>query len=244
MSSSIEPIACIAQGRVKREWVVFDTGVANRNILRKHDTGVGSGRGRRAYEDLHRATVDSYRLHREVINADMFPLMHRLAVLLGPMDDTHPRSPETRGARSNMHTMREDPYKTFTERELAQQPCAYRDGLFNGQVVLITGAAGGIGTACSVLLGRLGATIVGCGRSLEGLTPLENNLGELGIDCWTHAMSIRDPDAVSALISQVWERHGRLDVVVNNAGGQFAAPSVDITPKGWNAVVETNLTGT
>jgi citronellol/citronellal dehydrogenase len=170
--------------------------------------------------------------------------MQRLVVLHRPLDDTRSRSPETRGARSNMSAMKEDPYKTFTERELAQQPCAYRDGLFNGQVVLITGAAGGIGTACSVLLGRLGATIVGCGRSQDGLTRLENNLGELGIDCWTQAMSIRDPDAVSALIAQVWERHGRLDVVVNNAGGQFAAPSVDITPKGWNAVVETNLTGT
>lgn len=140
--------------------------------------------------------------------------------------------------------MSNDPYKRYSETELAALPTAYRDDLFKGQVVLVTGAAGGIGTACSVLFGRLGATIVGCGRDPESLDRLATNLAGLGIDCWTQSMSIRDPEATQTLIDDVWSRHGRLDVMINNAGGQFAAPALDITPKGWHAVIETNLTGT
>jgi citronellol/citronellal dehydrogenase len=57
-------------------------------------------------------------------------------------------------------------------------------------------------------------------------------------------MTIRDPEQVSALMTEVWERYGRLDAVINNAGGQFAAPALEISPKGWTAVVDTNLNGT
>ena len=138
----------------------------------------------------------------------------------------------------------DDIYKAYTEEELASLPTVFRDGLFQGQVVLISGAAGGVGTACSVLFGRLGATIVGCGRTRETLARLEANLAKLGIPCFTKAMTIREPDQVAALMDRVWERYGRLDVLINNAGGQFAAPALDITPKVWKAVVDTNLNGT
>jgi citronellol/citronellal dehydrogenase len=57
-------------------------------------------------------------------------------------------------------------------------------------------------------------------------------------------MTIRDPEQVSKLMDDVWKEHGRLDVLVNNAGGQFAQPALDIKPKGWIAVVDTNLNGT
>ncbi|MCH9673414.1 MAG: SDR family oxidoreductase [Gammaproteobacteria bacterium] len=137
-----------------------------------------------------------------------------------------------------------DPYHSYSEAELAELPCAYRDDLFKDQVVLISGAAGGIGTACAVLFARLGATVVGCGRSEGPLKRLEENLGALGFKCWTAPMTIRDPDAVSDMVSTVLDREGRLDVLVNNAGGQFAAPALDISPKGWHAVVDTNLNGT
>ncbi|MEM7253596.1 MAG: SDR family oxidoreductase [Pseudomonadota bacterium] len=137
-----------------------------------------------------------------------------------------------------------DPYQSLSVADLAALPCAYREGLFAGQVVLISGAGGGIGSACAVLFGRLGATVVGCGRSSAPLARLEADLKAIGIDCWTESMTIRDPEQVDRLIGKVGERHGRLDVLVNNAGGQFAAPALDISPKGWHAVVETNLTGT
>ncbi len=137
-----------------------------------------------------------------------------------------------------------DPYHSHTFAELCSLDTVYRDGLFDGQVVLITGGAGGIGTAMAVLFGRLGATIVATGRTQVSLDRLADDLATIDVPCHTVAMTIRDPEQVTDLIDEVWERHGRLDHVINNAGGQFAAPSLDITPKGWHAVVETNLYGT
>ena len=137
-----------------------------------------------------------------------------------------------------------DPYAGLTDEELETIPTVFRDGLFAGQVVLVSGGAGGIGRAACCLFGRLGASIVACGRDGAKLAGLEAWLGSLGISCMTRSMTIRDPVQVAALMDAVWERHGRLDVLVNNAGGQFAAPSLSITPKGWNAVIDTNLTGT
>ncbi len=127
---------------------------------------------------------------------------------------------------------------------LAAKPTVFRDGLFAGQVVLVSGGGGGIGRAICYLFGRLGASIAACGRDPATLASLEEGLVKLGVPCLTRPMTIRDPGQVSALMDEVWERFGRLDVLVNNAGGQFAAPALEITPKGWNAVIDTNLTGT
>ena len=133
-------------------------------------------------------------------------------------------------------------YSSFSDEELARLPTVFRDGLFTGQVVLISGGAGGIGKATCTLFGRLGAQIVSCGRDAEKQAGLEKYLKGLGISCFTRPMTIRDPEQVSRLMDEVWERFGRLDVLINNAGGQFAAPALDITSKGWNAVIDTNLT--
>lgn len=137
----------------------------------------------------------------------------------------------------------QNPYAERTPEALAALPTAFREGLCAGQVVLVTGGAGGIGLATSILFGRLGATLVACGRDAEKLAGYEAALGRLGIPCFTRAMTVRDPAQVAALLDNLWERHGRLDVLVNCAGGQFAAPATQITPKGWHAVLETNLTG-
>ncbi len=137
-----------------------------------------------------------------------------------------------------------DPYRSHGFDELVSLPTVYRDGLFEGRVVLITGGAGGIGTAMATLFGRLGATIVACGRTEASLDRLAADLDGIGVPVDTRAMTIRDPDQVADLVDEVWARHGGLDVLVNNAGGQFSSPAVDITPKGWAAVVETNLYGT
>lgn len=140
--------------------------------------------------------------------------------------------------------MSHDPYHSHSFEELCALPLAYRDGLFDGQVVLITGGGGAIGTAMATMFGRLGASIVACGRTAETLDLLAEHLDSIDIDVQTEVMTIREPDQVGELIDHVWERHGRLDVLVNNAGGQFSSPALDITPKGWSAVVETNLYGT
>jgi NAD(P)-dependent dehydrogenase (short-subunit alcohol dehydrogenase family) len=137
-----------------------------------------------------------------------------------------------------------DPYRSHSFEELAGLPIAYRDGLFDGQVILITGGGGAIGTAMATLFGRLGATIVACGRSEEPLETLAERLGSIGVPVHTEPMTVRDPDQVAGLVGRIWDRYGRLDHAINNAGGQFSSPALDISPKGWNAVVETNLYGT
>jgi len=138
----------------------------------------------------------------------------------------------------------QDAYATHTDAELAAMPCVFRDDLFAGRVALVTGGAGGIGRAICILLGRLGATIVTCGRDPVKLEQLARSLEALGIACQTRQMTIRDPEQVGELFAAAYDQQGRIDVVVNNAGGQFALPAVDLSPRGWAAVVETNLYGT
>ena len=134
-------------------------------------------------------------------------------------------------------------YAAPTAAELAALPTVYRDDLFKDQVVLVSGGAGGIGMATAVLFGRLGATIVSCGRDEAKMAAFEEDMASLNIHCFTQALTIRDADLVSGLMAATWERFGRLDVLINNAGGQFAAPAMDISPNGWRTVVDTNLTG-
>jgi NAD(P)-dependent dehydrogenase (short-subunit alcohol dehydrogenase family) len=136
-----------------------------------------------------------------------------------------------------------EPYTTFSPDEFARMPTVFRDGLFRGRVVVVTGGAGVIGTALCVLFGRLGATVVACGRSRDRLDELSGHLARLAIRHSTQALTVRDPEQLSAFVDEVWRRHGGLDVLVNNAGGQFAVPATQITPKGWSAAVETILYG-
>ena len=142
--------------------------------------------------------------------------------------------------------MTESPAPRFgrTDAELAALPLNFRSDLFAGKVVLVSGAGSGLGKSIAYLLGRLGARVALCGRKLDRLEATAAGLRGLGIDAEPYAMSIRDPDAVAALHAAVAERFGPLDILVNNAGGQFPQAAIDVSPKGWNAVVDTNLNGT
>lgn len=116
--------------------------------------------------------------------------------------------------------------------------------LLSGSVCVVSGAGSGLGRATAIELSRLGATVVGCGRRAE---PLESTVAEIasfGGSAESEAMDIRDEDAVERLVDGVLERHGRLDLLVNNAGGQFLSPAEAISPKGFRTVVELNVTGT
>jgi citronellol/citronellal dehydrogenase len=132
----------------------------------------------------------------------------------------------------------------FGDTELVDHPTVFGSDLFKGRVVLISGGGSGIGKAIAVLFARLGADLVLCGRKPEKLEAASALLRSLGSDVDAMAMNIREPDEVEALMERVWSRHGRLDVLVNNAGGQFAQPAIDFTVKGWKAVIDTNLNGT
>jgi citronellol/citronellal dehydrogenase len=131
-----------------------------------------------------------------------------------------------------------------SDDELAAMPLTFRDGLFDGQVALVSGSGRGIGKAIAYQLARLGAKVALCGRDEARLDATAEKLRVLGADVMAHPMSIRDPDAVSRLYDAVWEKFGTLDLVVNNAGGQFPQAAIDFSPKGWNAVIDTNLNGT
>jgi len=131
-----------------------------------------------------------------------------------------------------------------SDEELAAMPLTFRDGLFDGQVALVSGSGRGIGKAIAYQLARLGAKVALCGRDEARLNTTAEKLRALGADVMAHPMSIRDPDAVSRLYDAVWQNFCTLDLVVNNAGGQFPQAAIDFSPKGWNAVIDTNLNGT
>ena len=102
-----------------------------------------------------------------------------------------------------------------------------------GKVALVTGGGTGIGRATALELARTGAKVVVCGRRPE---PLEAVQAELGEDCLAVPTDVREPEQVAALVDRTLERFGQIDVLVNNAGGQFLAPAEEISLKGWRAV--------
>ena len=132
----------------------------------------------------------------------------------------------------------------FDDAELLAQPTVFRPGLFAGQTVLVSGAGSGLGKAVAVLFARLGARLAICGRNPERLEAAAGLLRGIGAEVIAVPMSIRDPDQVQALIARVWAEAGGLDLLVNNAGGQFPQAALDYSVKGWNAVIDTNLNGT
>jgi citronellol/citronellal dehydrogenase len=136
------------------------------------------------------------------------------------------------------------PDYSMTDEQLAKLPTVFASGIFKDQVVLISGGGTGIGKATAALFARLGANIAICGRDGERLELAATFFRTFGTKVTAHAMTIRDPEQVSRLMDDVWREHGRLDVLVNNAGGQFAQAAIDIKPKGWLAVIDTNLNGT
>lgn len=93
-------------------------------------------------------------------------------------------------------------------------------------------------------MGRLGATVVGCGRRTEPIEATAAAIREAGGSADCAHVDIRDDESVDRFFDGVLERHGRVDVLVNNAGGQFAAPAETITAKGYRTVIELNVLGT
>ena len=122
----------------------------------------------------------------------------------------------------------------------------FRAALFAGQVVVVTGSGSGIGRCVAHELASLGATVALVGRNQDKLAAVQAELQQAGVSedrVSRHGADIRDEAAVKALVAEVLARHGRIDALVNNAGGQYIAPLASIGAKGWQAVLDTNLTG-
>ena len=120
----------------------------------------------------------------------------------------------------------------------------FRPGLFAGQVHWVTGGGSGIGRCVAHELASLGATVVISGRTQAKLDAVAAEIVADGGRCATHvAFDIRDEEAVKAGVAGVIAAHGPVAGLVNNAGGQFPAPLLAISKKGFDAVVANNLTG-
>jgi citronellol/citronellal dehydrogenase len=132
----------------------------------------------------------------------------------------------------------------MTDAELAVHPRVYVANALGDQVVVVSGGAGGIGRAIAWLLARLGAHVVVVGRNQTKLDALVADLVSRGLKASAEVADIREPDTVSALFDKVWSAHGRIDSLVNSAGGQFPQAAIDFSVKGWNTVINTNLNGT
>lgn len=116
--------------------------------------------------------------------------------------------------------------------------------LFQSKTVLVTGGGSGIGLAIARELGSLGARVAIAGRDAAKLEAARAALEAEGITCHAQSCDIREPEQVEALVSGVLEAFGKIDFLINNAGGQFPAPVEQMSYKGWKAVVENNLNGT
>ncbi len=132
----------------------------------------------------------------------------------------------------------------FAREQLCDHPTVFADRLFSGKVVMVTGAGGGLGLAIATLFARLGADLAINGRNPEKLEDAAEFLRGFGGRVLARPMTIRDPGQVQDFVDAVGTHFGGLDILVNNAGGQFPQPALDYTPKGWNAVIDTNLNGT
>jgi citronellol/citronellal dehydrogenase len=119
----------------------------------------------------------------------------------------------------------------------------YERRLFEGQVVIVTGGGSGIGRCTAHELAALGASVAIVGRKAEKLDAVRGEIEEDGGKVSSHVCDIREEALVSATIDAVLSLHGRIDGLVNNAGGQYRTPMETISTKGFEAVVRNNLTG-
>src|SRR6478672_3613595 len=111
-----------------------------------------------------------------------------------------------------------------------------RQGIHGGTVAVVTGGGTGIGRAVALELARCGADVVICGRRREPLEKTAAEIEALGARVLAVPADVRDDVSVRHLVGSALERFGHIDTLVNNAGGQYAAPAERITGKGWRAV--------
>jgi peroxisomal 2,4-dienoyl-CoA reductase len=126
----------------------------------------------------------------------------------------------------------------------AAPPSIFRSDLLEGRVALVTGGGTGIGFGIATCLAQAGAAVALASRKPEHLQRAADQLRSAGARVMAVETNVREPEAVTRMVQRVSEEYGRLDVLVNNAAGNFYSPSATLSPNGWRAVVETDLSGT
>jgi citronellol/citronellal dehydrogenase len=134
----------------------------------------------------------------------------------------------------------------MSETPSVQSQQIFKDQLFQDQVVVITGGGSGIGLSTAIEMVKLGARVAICGRKQEKLDLARIEIAKAGSEeqVFTQVCDIREAESVDSFVDAVLKQFGQIDILFNNAGGQFPSPAQMISPKGFEAVVRNNLCGT
>lgn len=131
-----------------------------------------------------------------------------------------------------------------TQRKMGDTGNGFVSDLLSGKVALVSGGGSGIGRACALQLARCGASVIVMGRKEERLQETCDLLASEGYQGTPQVGDIREEQQIEQVYEQIEQTFGRLDLLVNNAGGQFVSAARDISNKGFEAVIRNNLIGT
>ena len=120
---------------------------------------------------------------------------------------------------------------------------SFARNLLQGKVALITGGATGIGKHIAITLGQHGADVFIASRKRERLATAQSELSELGLNCHYCCCDVRNSEDVEAMIAAVLAEYGQLDIVINNAAGNFPAPISELSYNGFKTIVDIDLLG-
>jgi NAD(P)-dependent dehydrogenase (short-subunit alcohol dehydrogenase family) len=117
----------------------------------------------------------------------------------------------------------------------------YQPDLLTGRLAIVTGGATGIGLVGARALAQVGASVVMVSRNEERLGRAAEDLRTEGLRAQWKTLNVRDPDAVERVFGEIATEHSGIDILINNAGGQYVQPAEEVSPNGWQAVIDVNL---